>query len=231
MLPTRTALGTPLLASSIRRYVARMSVLILGLGYSAAHFAPGRQRLLGGHRHEADGSAGVWPLMAARPRRNCAWRRGPRGSASFSIPPDAAGDPALPALEGELAAAGLQGLVYLSTIGVYGDQAGAWIDSRAAARTTSIAGAGAFWPSSNGAILARAPAFRSRSCGWAAFTGPVAIRWSISRAAAPPRIEKAGQVFNRIHVAVIAGAIAAAFTARAAGVFNVVDTSPPRRRM
>ena len=40
------------------------------------------------------------------------------------------------------------------------------------------------------------------------------------------RIDKPGQVFNRIHVEDIAQAIDAAFTQRADGVFNVTDDEP-----
>ena len=40
------------------------------------------------------------------------------------------------------------------------------------------------------------------------------------------RIDKPGQVFNRIHVADIAQAIDAAFARRADGVFNVTDDEP-----
>ena len=43
------------------------------------------------------------------------------------------------------------------------------------------------------------------------------------------RIDKPGQVFNRIHVADIAQAIDAAFARRADGVFNVTDDEPTRR--
>ena len=40
------------------------------------------------------------------------------------------------------------------------------------------------------------------------------------------RIVKPGQVFNRIHVTDIAQAIDAAFTRKAAGIFNVADDEP-----
>jgi nucleoside-diphosphate-sugar epimerase len=40
------------------------------------------------------------------------------------------------------------------------------------------------------------------------------------------RIDKVGQVFNRIHVADIAQAIEAAVTRRASGAFNVTDDEP-----
>ena len=40
------------------------------------------------------------------------------------------------------------------------------------------------------------------------------------------RIVKPGQVFNRVHVADIATAIAAAFARRADGIFNITDDEP-----
>ena len=51
----------------------------------------------------------------------------------ISAAPGEAGDPVLAELHGEIAAAPkLQSIAYLSSIGVYGDHAGAWVDETTA---------------------------------------------------------------------------------------------------
>ncbi len=53
----------------------------------------------------------------------------------LSIPPDDDGDPALNLHRADLdAASGLEWICYYSTVGVYGDFGGAWIDESAATR-------------------------------------------------------------------------------------------------
>lgn len=142
-----------------------------------------------------------------------------------SAAPGEAGDPFLGPL-GEALAEGQGPLVYLSTIGVYGDSGGAWIDESAA-------------------TAAAAPRARRRieaEAGWQALGRragrPVAVL-RLGGIYGPGRnalidvadgtarcIEREGQVFNRIHVDDIAGAIAAAVAQRFDGVVNVVDDEP-----
>ncbi|WP_018388654.1 NAD-dependent epimerase/dehydratase family protein [Ancylobacter sp. FA202] len=142
-----------------------------------------------------------------------------------SAAPGEAGDPFLGPL-GEALAEGKGPLVYLSTIGVYGDSAGAWIDENAPAAATA--------PRARRRIEAEA--------GWQDLgrrTGrPVAVL-RLGGIYGPGRnalidvadgtarcIEREGQVFNRIHVDDIAGAIHAAITQHFDGVVNVVDDEP-----
>ena len=149
------------------------------------------------------------------------------GRALVSVPPGVSGDPVLAAGGGALAAASnLRTLVYLSTVGVYGDHGGGWVDEQ-----TPVA------PASE----------RSRwrvaaEQAWAQFGARHGIAVAILRLAGiygpgqnalvalargkARRIAKAGQVFNRIHVADIARAIDAAFARCASGVFNVADDEP-----
>ena len=144
-----------------------------------------------------------------------------------SVPPDAAGDPVLAACGDALAAAAhLSSIVYLSTVGVYGDCDGAWVDEDSACRPhldrdCRRLAAEQAWQ----ALGARkgVPVAILRLAG---IYGPGRSALDNLRRGAARRIAKPSQVFNRIHVADIAQAIAAAFERRADGVFNVTDDEP-----
>ena len=143
-----------------------------------------------------------------------------------SAPPDDA-DPVLRHFSGTIAGAPqLQSIVYLSTVGVYGDHGGAWVDETTPAapiseRSRARLVAEQEWQ----ALCARAgkPVAILRLSG---IYGPGQnALMQVARGRAK-RIDKPGQVFNRIHVEDIAQAIDAAFTRRADGVFNVTDDEP-----
>ena len=142
-----------------------------------------------------------------------------------SAAPGEAGDPFLGSL-GEALAKGKGPLVYLSTIGVYGDSAGGWIDESAP-------------------LAATAPRARRRieaEAGWQELgrrSGRSVAVLRLGGIYGPGRnalidvadgsarcIEREGQVFNRIHVDDIAGAIHAAIAHRFDQVVNVVDDEP-----
>lgn len=144
-----------------------------------------------------------------------------------SIPPSPDGDPALGWLHeaGVRPSAGWIG--YLSTVGVYGDHDGAWIDETAPTITQN--------PRSQRRIAAEQ--------AWLDLTGETGARGFVFRlpgiygpgrnslgdlATGKARIvAKPGQVFNRAHVADIAAAIAATLRASAPdGVYNVTDDEP-----
>ncbi len=144
-----------------------------------------------------------------------------------SVPPDAAGDPVLAACGEALAAAPhLSSIVYLSTVGVYGDSGGAWVDESSECRPhldrdRRRLAAEQAWQ----ALGARkgVPVAILRLAG---IYGPSRSALDNLRSGTARRIAKPGQVFNRIHVADIAQAIAAAFERCADGVFNVTDDEP-----
>ncbi|QFR34128.1 NAD-dependent epimerase/dehydratase family protein [Ancylobacter sp. TS-1] len=144
-----------------------------------------------------------------------------------SAAPGEAGDPFLGPLGPALAGAGRRGpLVYLSTIGVYGDSGGAWIDedaplSEAAPRARRRIEAEAAWRRL-GAAAGR-PVALLRLGG---IYGPGRNAIEDVAAGTARCIERAGQVFNRIHVDDIAGAIHAAGIKGFDGAVNVVDDEP-----
>jgi hypothetical protein len=103
-----------------------------------------------------------------------------------SAQPDENGDPVLGALADKLAAAeNLRWIGYLSTIGVYGDHDGAWIDETPSAGRPASARASVWRSSRTGSLSASAAASRCRSSASRAFTAPAATR-SPNCGAAPP---------------------------------------------
>ncbi len=140
---------------------------------------------------------------------------------------DGALDPVLAHHAGDIVAApDLVWLGYLSTIGVYGDYDGAWIDETASpdldsprARTRISAEAG--WQAL--AQSRRLPAQIFRLGG---IYGPGRSQLDALREGRARRIVKPGQVFNRIHVDDIAGAVLAGMAVRESRTVNVVDDEP-----
>lgn len=218
-----------------------MSTLIcFGLGYSAEHFVAafgdGFDRIVGTVRtaeratvlnaHLAgrlkalvfDGTVAVPELRAAIPEAEFAL---------CSVPPDEAGDPVLAAFgDAFIHARRLRSIVYLSTVGVYGDRGGEWVDEETPAKPES--------PRSRVRLAAeRAWQQLGARCGkavailrLAGIYGPGQNALTQIARGDARRIVKPGQVFNRIHVADIAQAIDAAFASTASGIFNVADDEP-----
>jgi hypothetical protein len=135
-------------------------------------------------------------------------------------------DPVLRHYRDDLAAAHPASIVYFSTVGVYGDHGGAWVDEQSPCRPLSKRSK---WRLAAEALWQR----------FAAETGiPVAIirlsgiygpgRGPLQKLkeGASRRIVKPGQVFNRIHAGDIARIVEAAFERRASGVFNGTDDEP-----
>jgi nucleoside-diphosphate-sugar epimerase len=148
-------------------------------------------------------------------------------AALISVPPDENGDPVLRACGDVLAhAQRLRAIVYLSTIGVYGDCGGAWVDEATppqpgAARSRERLAAEQAWldfGTRHGVAVA--------ILRLAGIYGPGQNALVQIASGKARRIVKPGQVFNRIHVGDIAQAIDAAFARRASGIFNVADDAP-----
>lgn len=218
------------------------TLICFGLGYSAAHYLAGfgerfdrvigtartsakaaalAAQAVGRHRPETfvfDGGAAAPELVA---------RIDGCDAALISAPPGDKDDPVLACLAGALErSARVRTIVYLSTVGVYGDHGGAWIDETSASRATSprgkarIAAEGAW--RKLGAQAGRTVAILRL----AGIYGPGRNALVNLAVGTGRRIVKPGQVFNRIHVADIAQAIEACFARTAAGVLNVADDEP-----
>jgi nucleoside-diphosphate-sugar epimerase len=137
-------------------------------------------------------------------------------------------DPVLAVLEEDiLRANALRTIVFLSTLGVYSDSNGAWIDESAEVIPE---------------LARRGSARRKAELAWQALGArrklPVAVlrlggiygpgqnaMIRLQRGAAR-RVAKPGHVSNRVHVFDVAQAIDAAFARRIDGIVNVVDDEP-----
>jgi len=145
----------------------------------------------------------------------------------LSIAPDEAGDPALRHHRTDLDAAGqLQWLCYYSTVGVYGDFDGEWIDESAPLvprnmRSDRRVLAEQMWR--DYATERGVPLCILRLAG---IYGPGRSTFDKLRAGTARRVIKPGQVFNRIHVADIARVTALAARQRLNGTFNLADDEP-----
>ena len=207
-----------------------MRLFILGLGYSARHFVA---RFGGSFAHIAgtvrdpakrETIAGVeaYPFSGSGPDRQTVEQVRDADVLLVSIPPGSHGDPAIAAFADTLAA-GRRKIVYLSTIGVYGDHGGAWVDEStppqaALERTRMRLAAEQAWME-----ITRGDVAILRLAG---IYGPGRNALATLRAGSARRIVKPGQVFNRIHVDDIANAIMAAVHHQGGGLWNVCDDEP-----
>jgi nucleoside-diphosphate-sugar epimerase len=205
-----------------------MRLFILGLGYSARHFARKHggsfSHIAGTVRDPArrDGLAGIelHAFSGGSPARETVEQVRDANVLLVSIPPGTTGDPAIAAF-GDVIAASRRKVVYLSTIGVYGDHDGGWVDESTPPQSTldrarmRVAAEQAWMDIGDAAILRLAGIY-----------GPGRNALATLRAGTARRIIKPGQVFNRIHVDDIAGAIMAAIQHGSGGIWNVCDDEP-----
>ena len=213
-----------------------MKLLCFGLGYSAhaavERLRPRLERVWGTTRRAAGSGrpalSGVTMIAfdGATHSTVAAEALAKADHVLVSVPPNDNGDPVLSHFRDDLAARAPRAIVYLSTVGVYGDHGGAWVDETSECR-----------PVSKRSLL-RLAAEQS----WERFSAETGVPVAIIRLAGiygpgrgpfqkvrsgtARRIIKPGQVFNRIHVDDIAAIVDAAFDKRAGGVFNGVDDAP-----
>jgi nucleoside-diphosphate-sugar epimerase len=212
------------------------ALVCLGFGYSAAHYVAtfGKRfdRVIGTTRSLREAANPTDPRVelivfdGVTASRELVSFVEDSDALLISAPPGETGDPVLACLADVIARGCARGIVYLSTIGVYGDSGGAWVDEdtppkpgskRSAARLAAEDAWRRF-----GAQNDRAVAILRL----AGIYGPgrnalVSLAEGTAR-----RIVKHGQVFNRIHVADIAQAIDACLAQDATGVFNLADDEP-----
>jgi nucleoside-diphosphate-sugar epimerase len=144
-----------------------------------------------------------------------------------SAPPDAESDPVLRFYAEALESAPAQRIIYLSTVGVYGDHQGAWVDEDTpcvpvAERSHARLSAEQAWTECAADMGAELDILRLSG-----IYGPQRNALANLREGTARRIIKPGQVFNRIHVADIADAIAACIARGQPGrIYNVTDDEP-----
>jgi nucleoside-diphosphate-sugar epimerase len=215
-----------------------VKLLVFGYGYSA-HYVAERLRATGADitatvrtaaKAEVLTQNGVRAKVFSPDYRDAAIAEEIAGSEAIlvSTPPGDAGDPVLAAFAQAIAAAAkLRWIGYLSTVGVYGDHAGGWVDETTPvtptqARSLARAEAERTWLTFGAAHGKAVHVFRL-----AGIYGPGRNQLAQLAAGTARRIVKHGQVFNRIHVADIAAVIEASIRSpRAGAIYNVVDDEP-----
>jgi nucleoside-diphosphate-sugar epimerase len=212
-------------------------VFVFGLGYTGLAFARamhdagatvgGTVRSAG--KAEALRAEGIAAVVFDGTNRSteAATALGEATHVLVTISQGAGGDPVLAAHGSDLAAAPhLAWAGYLSTVGVYGDHGGAWIDEETPPDPR----------------IARAAARIAAEDAWQRFGTDRGVPVGVFRLAgiygpgrnpfvklaegSAHRIVKPGQVFNRIHVADIAATLRAAMERPAARTYNVADDEP-----
>ena len=145
-----------------------------------------------------------------------------------SIPPGPEGDPALEHYREEIAKlSSLEWIGYLSTVGVYGDQEGRWVDETTepkpnSARTEARVEAEQAWLEFGAATGVPVQIFRL-----AGIYGRGRSVFDKLRSGTARRVKKDGQVFSRIHVEDIASVLEASIARpRAGAIYNVADDEP-----
>jgi nucleoside-diphosphate-sugar epimerase len=213
------------------------SIFIFGAGYSGKAFAQANaasgNTIFGTSRSvekfEALRQVGIAPLAfdgTSTPAIEEALGR--TTHLVVSIAPDEAGDPVLNAMREtiETKMPALAWIGYLSTVGVYGDHGGDWVDEAAECR-----------PVSRRSVM-RVAAERQ----WLEFGQKIDRPLAILRLSGiygpgrnafvnlqngtAKRLVKPGQVFNRIHRDDIGGALTHLAAANRGGIFNVTDDAP-----
>ncbi len=214
-----------------------MKLVIFGLGYTASyyglHHAKYFAEVTGTRRAPKAETFGRVELL---PFDGAAENVDPRVAAAvmeadallISAGPDDNGDPVLRRLAREIGAAPkLKKIVYLSTIGVYGDHDGEWIDETAQPKPSNPRSRQRLAAEAEWLALARASGKEVYVLRLSGIYGPGRNVLVKLREGAAKRLIKPGQVFNRIHVEDIAQAIDACLTGRApGGVYNVTDDEP-----
>jgi len=213
-----------------------MRLFCFGFGYSAealAHILSGRILALSGTRTSLSGSE---PLLKPR----LAAFQGDTASKHLrallpgtthmlvSIPPDLEGDAVLRLLREEIAALPDLGWIgYLSTVGVYGDWQGQWVDETSPTRPKSERSLRRVQAERAWLDLGRETGKRVQVFRLSGIYGPGRSVIDNLKAGTARRIVKPGQVFNRIHVDDIAQVLAAAIDSPSThGIYNVSDDEP-----
>jgi nucleoside-diphosphate-sugar epimerase len=145
----------------------------------------------------------------------------------ISIPPTEHGDPVLNLHRPDLdAAPSLAWLCYYSTVGVYGDFGGRWIDETAPTRPINQRSAHRVEVEQQWRDYAAARGVPLLILRLAGIYGPGRSSFDKLREGTARRIVKPGQVFNRIHVEDIGRVTALAAQRALAGTFNLADDEP-----
>jgi dTDP-4-dehydrorhamnose reductase len=215
-----------------------VNLFVFGLGYSAIHFIKiykDRFARIAGtvtsqDKADALAAGGIDARVFAPERADTAIENDLQAADALlvSVPPDEEGDPVLARFAGAIASAPcLSWIGYLSTIGVYGDHRGGWVDETThpnpvSERSKERLAAENAWLDLGARSGKAVHIFRISGIYG---PGRNALRQLADGTA--KRIVKPGQVFNRIHVADIAAVLMASMERpRAGAIYNLADDEP-----
>jgi len=215
-----------------------MTVFIFGAGYSGKAFAVARLdpniRISGTTRSPARfadlEAAGIVPFLLTEGADLSPIRAKLSETTHIvmSIAPEDEGDPVLAVLSETIrnAMPRLAWIGYLSTVGVYGDHQGAWIDETAACKPVSARSRRRLEAEQAWRDMGEGRGVPVAVLRLSGIYGPGRNAFVNLRDGTARRLVKKDQVFNRIHVADIAGALWHLAGLNLGGVFNVTDDLP-----
>ncbi|GAA5627259.1 protein YeeZ [Brucella sp. NBRC 12953] len=215
-----------------------MRIFLFGAGYSARAFS----RLMTGEAERIDGTtrneqkfpllekSGIAPIIfdgeTAPP--DLIDRLAKSTHVVISISPRESGDPSLAIVEEALRRPGntIRWIGYLSTVGVYGNHDGNWIDETAPLAPTSRRSLERVEAESAWEALSERHGTPVALLRLSGIYGPGRNAFVNLERGTARRIIKDGQVFNRIHVDDIAGSLRFLAGTNSGGAFNITDSEP-----
>lgn len=228
-----------------------MRLFVFGHGYSAGHFVASLDpetiagaSVRSAHKASDLAARGVRPFVfdGERPGEGISAALARATHLLVSVPPgheapagahagganQPQGDPVLRWYENEIAhgCPALGWIGYLSTVGVYGDHDGAWVDETSAPRPVSARSTERLQAENAWARVAATRGVPLAVLRLSGIYGPGRNAFENLKRGKARRLVKPGQVFNRIHVEDIAGALRFLAERREGGVFNVTDDEP-----
>lgn len=215
-----------------------MNLFIFGAGFSGSAFAGemrGKADAIAGTTRDPGklaslAAAGIAPFLfdGETSSEEIVRALGETTHLVLSIAPDARGDPAMRVF-GDFIRSGmprLEWIGYLSTVGVYGDHGGEWVDEETSPRPVSRRSVERLSAEEAWQALARERDVPLAILRLSGIYGPGRNALVNLASGTARRLAKPGQVFNRIHVADIAGALRFLAERNAGGIFNVTDDLP-----
>lgn len=212
-----------------------MNIFCLGFGTSAQRFATlfGEDYFIAGSvRSEAKAAdlqrqgfqASVFDGITMTP--NCAQALAQADALLISVPPGEHGDDSAPAEKILTQYKKLRTVIYLSTVGVYGDRDGAWVSEKDPATPMQPRSIRRLQAEENWQNIARLCSATSITLRLSGIYGPEQNAIAQMRSGMARRVIKPGQVFNRIHVDDIARVVNAVLQNPRDAIYNVSDNEP-----
>ena len=215
-----------------------MNLFVFGIGYTAGHYlrhhagpfdaVAGTVRSIGKIEELRDDRIEALRFDPPEADPEIASRLREADVLLVSVQPGRDGDPVLARFGDAIAAAPrLRRIAYLSTIGVYGDHGGAWIDETTRPEPESERGRHRLAVEDQWLALGARSAKQVAVLRLAGIYGPGRNAIEDLRDGSARRIAKPDQVFNRIHVDDIGRAISCALMKdEVGGTWNIADDEP-----